>query len=67
MENKLDLVTELVERGKELTDQQIKEVVDRLLFTHRLVLSPQIMIQLVKLQEEPKPKFEDVQKDTPAV
>ena len=63
---KVDLVGALIERGKELNDQQTKEVIDGLLITHRLALNPQIAIQLVKL-EEPKPKFEDVAQDTGAI
>lgn len=63
---KVDLVGAMLERGKELNDQQVKEVIDGLLASHRLAINPQIMIQLVKLAED-KPSFDDVTKDTPTL
>ena len=62
----VDLVAAFIERGKDFDDKQTKEVIDGLLATHRLVINPQIVLQLVKLPED-KPKFEDVAKDTPSV
>lgn len=56
-------VQELVTQAAEFTDQEVSELVDSVLKAHKLALNPQIVINLVKLQDT-KPSFDDVKKET---
>jgi hypothetical protein len=56
---KTNKIEEFVLLAQEFTDEEVRSAIDGLLASHRLAINPQIIVQLIKLQD-PKPKFEDV-------